>query len=236
MRSILILAAAIGLIAVAPLSADGTKGPANAGVVLAVSGKADVFAAGSDQSQALKLGGTLHVGDRIRTGANGQVRATLLDGTRLNISYNTDITLRDKNSKGKTSARGIASIKIALGELWAKVTKKDSQLEFETPDAVAAVKGTEPGFVVQDGVDALTCIYLLSGAMQLSNGSGKADMTPMTQACLSAKTKLTQGLVQSWDGKNAPKDSGSTASQATVQLQYKGADGSVKSVELDYSK
>jgi hypothetical protein len=236
MRSILSFAVAIGLIAVAPLYSDGGKGPANAGVVVAVSGKAEVFAAGSDQSQALKLGGTLHVGDRIKTGANGQVRATLLDGTRLNISYNTDITLKDKNSKGKGSARGIASIKIALGELWAKVTKKDSQLEFETPDAVAAVKGTEPGFVVQDGVDAVTCIYLLSGAMQLSNAGGKADMTPMTQACLSAKTKLTQALVQTWDGKNAPKDGGSSASQATVQLQYKNNDGIVKSVELDYSK
>jgi hypothetical protein len=236
MRSLILLTAAIGLFAAAPLHSDGTKGPANAGVILAVSGKAEVFAAGSDQSQPLQLGGTLHVGDRIKTGANGQVRATLLDGTRLNISYNTDITLRDKNSKGKTSARGIASIKIALGELWAKVTKKDSQLEFETPDAVAAVKGTEPGFVVQDGVDALTCIYLLSGAMQLSNGSGQANMTPMTQACLSAKSKLTQALVQGWDGKNAPKDSNDTATKATVQLQYKNADGVVKSVELDYSK
>jgi hypothetical protein len=236
MRSILSIVLAVGFLAAAPLHSDGTKGPANAGVVLAVSGKAEVFAAGSSESQPLKLGGTLHMGDRIKTGANGQVRATLLDGTRLNISYNTDITLRDKNSRGKSSARGIASIKIALGELWAKVTKKDSQLEFETPDAVAAVKGTEPGFVVQDGVNALTCIYLLSGAMQLSNGSGKADMTPMTQACLSAKTKITQDLIQTWDGKNAPKDGGSTATQATVQLQYKNADGAVKSVELDYSK
>jgi len=236
MRSILSLSMAIAFLAIAPLSADGAKGPASAGVVIALSGKADVYPAGASDPSALKLGATLHVGDRIKTGANGQVRATLLDGTRLQISYNTDITLRDKNSKGKGSARGIASIKIALGELWAKVTKKDSQLEFETPNAVAAVKGTEPGFVVQDGVDALTCIYLLSGAMQLSNASGSADMGAMTQACLSAKTKLTQGLIQKWDGKGAHKDDGGTATKATVQLQYKDAGGETKSVELDYSK
>jgi hypothetical protein len=218
------------------LSADpaAAPAPASAGRVLAVSGKVEVYPVGSDVGKALKLGGPLFAGDRIKTGANGQVKAVLVDGTRLTISYNTDITLRDKNSKGKTSARGIASIKIALGELWAKVTHKDSQLEFETPDAVAAVKGTEPGFVVTGGSNATTCIYLLNGAIKLSNPTGSANMGPLTQVCLSAGTTITQGIIQPWDGHNAPGEGDAT--NATVELQYKDANNKVQSLQMNYSK
>jgi len=217
------------------LAADQAAAPAAAGVVTSVSGKVSVYPAGAAQAQELKLASPLHAGDRITTGANGKAVLVLSDGTRLNVNYNTDITLRDKSAAGKASARGIASIKIALGELWAKVTKKDSQLEFDTP--VAAVKGTEPGFIVGDGPSASTCIYLLSGAMKLSNASGSADMTPLTQACLGKGVTLSQTLVVKWDGKtNKPADLNGTATGAEVNIQFQGADGKPKTLDLHYGK
>jgi hypothetical protein len=206
-----------------------------AGVVTSVSGKVTIYELGADKGAELKLASPLHAGDRIKTGANGKAVLVLSDGTRLNVNYNTDITLRDKDSSGKSGARGIVSIKIALGELWAKVTKKDSKLEFDTPAAVAAVKGTEPGFIVGDN-GTQTCIYLLSGAMQLTNGSGSADMGALTQACLNAKSKLSQDLIKKWDGSNAPKDLNGTASGAEVTIKYQGADGQTKALDLRYSK
>ena len=226
----------LSLMALALSAPALAAGPA-AGVVTSVSGKVTVYAAGASLGGPLKLAAPLHVGDRIKTGANGRVVLVLSDGTRLNVNYNTDITLRDKNSEGKTSPRGIASIKIALGELWAKVTKSHSQLEFDTPGAVAAVKGTEPGFIVGDGPDPSTCIYLLNGALWLSNGSGSAKMGPLTQASLGKGIQLTQSLVTPWNGvSHLPTDLNDTATGAEVQLQYQGADGKAKTLDLRYGK
>ena len=111
-----------------------------AGVVTSVSGKVSLYtAAKADKAAALKAGQQLYAGDRLLTGANGRAALVLTDGTQLKLNYNTDITLRDKDSKGRASERGIGSIKLAIGGLWAKVTKKNSRLEFDTPAAVAAV-------------------------------------------------------------------------------------------------
>lgn len=208
-----------------------------AGVVTSVSGKVAVYAGGAGLGETLKLAEPLHAGDRIKTGANGRVVMVLSDGTRLNVNDNTDITLRAKNSEGKTSPRGIASIKIVLGELWAKVTKRHSQLEFDTPGAVAAVKGTEPGFIVSGGPNPSTCIYLLNGALWLSNGSGSAKMGPLTQACLGQGAPLSQSLVLPWNGlSHLPTDLNDTATGAAVELKYKSSDGQVKTLDLRYGK
>ena len=138
---ILFCALALGGL-VGPLQASSTRQPA--GVITFLSGKVTVYTAAKGEGQPLTLGKQLYAGDEIKTGANGRAAMVLLDGTQLRINYNTDITLKDKNSKGKTGPRGIGAIGVALGELWAKVTHKDSTLEFDTPAAVAAVKGTEP--------------------------------------------------------------------------------------------
>jgi hypothetical protein len=219
------------------LAADSAAPHPAAGVVTSVSGLVAVYPADAAQSHELKLASAVHAGDRIKTGANGRAVVVLNDGTRLNVSYNTDITLRDRTVAGKASARGIASIKIALGELWAKVTKKDSQLEFETPSAVAAVKGTQPGFVVGAGPDPSVCFYLIEGALKLSNADGSADMGKLTQVCLGNGIKLSQGLVKPWDGKTGkPDDLNGTASGAEVKIQIQGADGQPKTLDLHYGK
>jgi hypothetical protein len=219
------------------LAADQAASSPAAGVVTSVSGQVALYPAGATSPTELKLAGTLHAGDRIKSGANGKAVLVLTYGTRLNLSYNTDITLHDKTASGKGSARGIASIKIALGELWAKVTKKDSKLEFETPSAVAAVKGTQPGFVVGGGDDPVTVFYLIEGALRLINANGSADMGPLTQVHLGKGGKLSQDLVKPWDGKTGkPDDLNGTATGADVSIQFQGADGKTKTMDLHYGK
>lgn len=241
MRTLLIafLALALG----APLAAATKREPA--GVITSISGQVDLYlrpapalkvaaTAAAPLVKAPHLGQTLFAGDRLKTGANGRVALVLTDGTQLKLNYNTDATLSDRNSKGRTSARGIAAIKILFGQLWAKVTKKDSTLEFDTPSAVAAVKGTEPLITV--GPDGSICVQLRSGKVRMSNElSGAVTLDPNQQICVAPHEKITASLVQPWGSSVPTWEQGfNQASQATVMVNYTDQGGAAKTVVLNY--
>jgi ferric-dicitrate binding protein FerR (iron transport regulator) len=215
-----------------PLAVRASDAKAKAaGTVISVSGKVTVITAkAGDAGSSLKPGQAVFAGDRIKTGANGKLQIVLSDGTQLKVNYLTDITLRDTDVKGKASERGIASIKIALGNLWAKVTKKNSRLEFETPAAVAAVKGTEPDFTVDELGDL--CVKLKEGKLDLSNDLGGVSMTELQQLCVKKGEK--PGKPQAWDGKGLGSDSG--PSSAVVTLHVKDKDGKTSEVKVQYDK
>ena len=111
--SILALAAMV-LLPLASHADDAKAKPA--GTVISVSGKVSLISSKSSSGKSLKPGQAVYAGDRIKTGANGKAQIVLSDGTMLKVSYLTDITLRDTDVHGKQGGRGIASIKIALGE------------------------------------------------------------------------------------------------------------------------
>jgi hypothetical protein len=201
------------------------------GVVTTVSGKVLLYsAAAPDKGAELKLGSSLQAGDRLKTGANGRAALVLVDGTQVKINYNTDITLRDKDSSGKASSRGVASIKIALGDLWAKVTKKDSRLEFDTPAAVAAVKGTEPIFNVSETGDL--CAKLREGHLQFNNPLGQMEMAALEQICIvkgQAPPKPTK-----YDPSTDHSFDSNFASSGKAEVTLTGPDG--KKITVEYSK
>ena len=224
------------LVAALALASGLSAGPAPVGVVTTLSGKVSLFAAGgSDKAGPLLLGQKLMAGDRVKTGANGRLSLVLVDGTQLKVNYNTDITLRDKDSKGKLAERGVGSIKIALGQLWAKVTKKNSRLEFETPAAVAAVKGTEPIFDVSE---LNSCIKLREGSLELQANGGSLSMGELTMLCMQNKgVKLSPDLLEKWDGKGTfeNKFASSTASSTKVEVLFGSTDDSTAGkVVLEY--
>jgi ferric-dicitrate binding protein FerR (iron transport regulator) len=206
-----------------------------AGTVTSVSGKVSLIGADSS-SKTLKLGQPVYPGNRIKTGANGRAQLVLSDGTQLKVNYLTDITLRDTDVKGKPSERGIGSVKIALGNLWAKVVKKNSRLEFETPAAVAAVKGTEPEFNV-DEVGNL-CVKLKEGALDLQSDFGAAKLEKLKQICIKKGAKFGQQDVGDWDGKGSLwlDVAGTAAGSASVTLKATDSDGQEKQLILDYDR
>jgi ferric-dicitrate binding protein FerR (iron transport regulator) len=217
------------------LALAGTLSAGPVGVITSVSGKVSLFnASAADKAKDLKLGQQLVAGDRLKTGANGRAALVLIDGTQMKINYSTDITLRDKDTKGKSSDRGVASIKIALGELWAKVTKKNSRLEFDTPAAVAAVKGTEPIFTVDEKGNL--CAKLREGKLDISNEMGGVSLTELQQICVAPHQK-PQGVVK-YDPKD-DKGFDSTmvgASKATVEILFNDEAGNVKKAVIEYEK
>jgi ferric-dicitrate binding protein FerR (iron transport regulator) len=202
------------------------------GSVIAVSGKVSLFSAGADKAKELQLGKPVYAGDRLKTGANGRASLVLADGTALKVNYNTDITLRAADSKGKASERGVGSIKLALGEIWAKVTKKNSRLEFDTPAAVAAVKGTEPILSV-DEVGTL-CAKLREGSLEISNDKGSLDLSELQQVCVSKGSKPS-GAVKWVDKGDFSKEVGAPTG-AEVKLLFKDGNGNVKEAVLEYEK
>jgi hypothetical protein len=202
------------------------------GSVIAVSGKVSLFSSGADKSKDIRLGQPLYAGDRLKTGANGRAGLVLSDGTQLKVNYNTDITLRDKDTKGKASERGIGSIKLSLGELWAKVVKKNSRLEFDTPSAVAAVKGTEPILNVDEA--GTLCAKLREGSLELSNSGGSLTLAELQQVCVPKGAKPT-GIVK-WDGKGTFESAVGGSTGAEVKLLFKDNDGNVKEAVLEYEK
>jgi ferric-dicitrate binding protein FerR (iron transport regulator) len=159
----------------------------------------------------------------------------LTDGTQLKLNYNTDITLRDKDSKGKASARGIGSIKLTLGDLWAKVTKKNSRLEFDTPAAVAAVKGTEPLLSVSQ--DGGLCVKLREGSLELLNDLGAAKLGELEQICLKKGGPLSDSMKMKWDGVKDSFDGGfGGATKADVLIRYLDEKGEPTELKLEYTK
>ena len=225
----------LGILALAPLGAAPSASPA--GTVTAASGKVTVISSAdaAGAGAALKLGQPVYPGDRIKTGANGRAQIVLSDGTQLKVNYLTDITLRAADSKGKASERGIGSIKLALGNLWAKVVKKNSRLEFETPAAVAAVKGTEPEF----NVDELgnLCVKLKEGALDLSSDFGAAKLDRLKQICIKKGFKFGQKDVSGWDGSGSNWLSQvNSSAKAGIVIKATDTDNQQKEVDLDYDK
>ena len=96
------------------------------------------------------------------------------------------------------------------------MTKKNSTLEFETPAAVAAVKGTEPDLTV-DELGNL-CIQLKEGKVDVSNPQGAALLTALQQLCVTVGH--APGTPQPWDGHLTNHDN--APSSAVVTLQSEG--------------
>lgn len=83
------------------------------------------------------------VGDRIETGDDGRVRLQVeADGTLLAIGSNATLVLTafDAGDAGRTG-----KVEIATGKFWAQMgewSHGGTSLEFETPSALAVVRGT----------------------------------------------------------------------------------------------
>ncbi len=223
--SLLFMAATLAL----GLGAADSKRPA--GTVTAMSGKVSVYSEGAKQGKTLKLGRVLYAGDRLTTGPNGKATMSLTDGTIFKINYNSDVTLRDKDSKGQSSERGIASIKIALGQFWARITKKNSKMEFETPNAVAAVKGTELGGDIE--ADGDVHFYVKEGVVMVCAGKECEDVKA-GQGVDTDGDKL--GKVGSSDKGDGDWSSDNSAAELEVKAVVRDSEGNEKEVILNYQK
>lgn len=112
------------------------------GVVTAVSGSAAIQRAGASVSP--RVGTQLDLGDRVTTGANGHLTATLTDNSQLELAESSALVVDQMvfGAGGRISTR----LNLAIGALRSSVTSAVGgvpNFEVHTPNAVVAVRGTK---------------------------------------------------------------------------------------------
>ena len=109
----------------------------------------------------------LDSGDLVRTGDQTLVAIVFTDDkSMLKIRSNSDVRIRAKREK-----KGVAKrVFMNLGQLWARVTKGQTDFRVETPSGIAAVKGTEFYGTVDD--EGTFTVIGISGLVELFNQFG----------------------------------------------------------------
>ena len=104
-----------------------------------------------------KAGASVERGDVVATGHDGKVRLALLDQMVVALGADSRLTLAQLDA-GDAGRHG--KLVVSVGKFWAQVTKwtgkGESAIDFETPSAVAGVRGTTLwGDVKVDAICAL---------------------------------------------------------------------------------
>ena len=166
-----------------------------------VSGIAKLMRGGGEI--AVAIGMPVAVGDKIRTSANAQVSVTFKDGSKLELGESSSFTVDQYAIRG--SSRLKAVIGLWGGHLHSIVTAVvggPPNFEVRTPNAVAAVRGTEFDTAFIEGRPCpedrscmrYTTVGVSSGSVAVSNPSNSAPPVEVgegyetTVACEAAAT------------------------------------------------
>ncbi len=162
-----------------------------ANVLLTIEGKVEVGAVGG-QWRAAETNQLLLVGERVRTGARSRatIRLSDLSVLRMNELTTLEIRLPDQPAKRKL-------LDLKSGSLYFFNREKPAELQFQTPLASGAVRGTEFSLAVAD--NGRTVLTLIDGEVSLSNalgaislGSGEQGVVEVNQA--PAKTAVLNAI------------------------------------------
>jgi tetratricopeptide (TPR) repeat protein len=124
---------------------------------------------GSGGWQAAHTNSTLHVGDRVRTGARSRATVRLSDLTVLRVNELTTLQIRPPLEPGKQSLLDLHS-----GSAYFLSREKPPEQEFRTPLTSGAIRGTEFNLAVAE--DGRTVVTLIDGQVSLSNTLGQVEM------------------------------------------------------------
>jgi tetratricopeptide (TPR) repeat protein len=138
-------------------------------VVVEKEGKVEVARKGTAAWAPAQLNESLHPGDRIRTG--GRSRAALR-WSELSVARVAELTTLLIQPPAKPTDK--PQLEIRSGAAYFFSREKPTEVQFHTPVASGAIRGTE--FNLKVAEDGTTEVALLDGAMDLSNDQGKATL------------------------------------------------------------
>ena len=173
-----------------------------------VTGIVKLKSADSNERKTLTVGTLLYDGDRLTTQRAAMAAVLFTDGSLLKINDLSDVTLNVTPTKdGQLNAK----VDLPLGQLWAKVTRRESEFQVETPSSVASVKGTEFSvFVDEDGSSSL---FVFSGLVEFGNDINRVMVkknqksTAMKNVAPSEPTKMDKEEKQIDDNFQEPQSS-----------------------------
>lgn len=137
-------------------------------IVTTVKKNVEVRKAETEVWLKVKVGDFLHEGDYVKTGKNSEADISFITGVRINLKEDTEIEIKQTRAEEKGNE---TKLEVFKGKLFNKV-RKLSRMEIKTPQAIAAVRGTEFGVEVSD----LTRIYVLEGLVDVWNSQGKVEL------------------------------------------------------------
>ena len=121
----------------------------------------------------------LHPGDRLRTAAESRATLRLSDRSVIRVNQSTAIEIQPPSQP----ARRRFSLK--RGALYFLDREKPADVEFETPLATGAIRGTEFLLIVADS-DATTRLALFDGAVELKTATEQLALASGQQAIVAS--------------------------------------------------
>lgn len=130
--------------------------------VIEATGRVELRRSSATNWQALAVNATLVPGDQVRTGPESRAAIELSDRSIVRVNANTVLLLQPP--RGKEERR----FRLEAGRIFLFNRARPSSVEFETPLATGAIRGTE--FVLSAGPDGLqTDLELIDGQVALTH-------------------------------------------------------------------
>lgn len=166
----LALVIAIPAFAPAQSAVDVSGKGAQENVVLTTEGTVEVAPAGTQNWAPARPGQALAVGDRIHTGEGSRATVRLSDRSVLRVGDSTTLEIRPQAQPGK---RMLLDLK--AGKSYLHNRERPTELQFRTPLASGAIRGTEFELSV-DEASGRTVLTMIEGAVDLSNAQGDVSL------------------------------------------------------------
>jgi len=211
-----------------------------AGVVISLTGKPQIKAAGTQALKRLALNRFVYEGDTVKTGPGEKVGIAFVGGAELRINENSEFEMESGGGTKPTS------VKTSLGQGWTRLLHGKSGIRVRTPVAVCAVRGTEADV----DMNGRMTVKVYEGHVDVSNEQGSQSMTAgqMTQVggagqAPDAPKAMEAADVGTWQNGLKPADlnkSQALLKQAaeknrTLELEME-KDGQKKKVKINLEK
>jgi hypothetical protein len=131
-------------------------------------GQVEVQRGGRGNFQGITKGSLIKMNDVLRAQANGEAEFKWLDGTRLRITPDTQLTVKKVSSNAVKRVER-SEFRLHQGKVFVRIVKSlrgQSGFEIETPTAVAAVRGTIFSVEVKNGT---TQVAVYKGYVEVSS-------------------------------------------------------------------
>lgn len=237
-RSVLSFMAAIGLLAAGSARAASPV----AGVVISLEGKPEVQRAGAKEFKPLKFNDMLREGDSVKTGKGARVAVAFVGGAELRINEDSSFKMESGGGSKPTS------VFTEFGNAWTRLLHGKSGMRVRTPNAVAAVRGTEADVNYGDGpmtvkvyegfVDVMNdkgTTALRAGQQTQVAGAGSAPQAARDMAAQDYGT-WQNGLKAANLNKSLKLLDEAAVKDRALDLDMKDKDGKSKKVRMHFEK
>ncbi len=125
--------------------------------IKAIIGKAEIRSPKTGKWRPARVGMAVKMKWDVRTYVESSMELKFASGTVLKLGENSVVNLSTLIKDGNSSK---SNVKVSSGQVWGNVQKlvnKKSKFSFETPTAVAAIRGTRLGIQVDKSKHANNC-------------------------------------------------------------------------------